>query len=140
MSGGPSAAQAQDYPTRPITIVVPLAPGSGLDSLVRVYANKLQQSLGQPVIVENKPGAALMLAAQYVAKATPGGYTLLVSTSSAMAINLILYKKVNYDAAKDFIGLLPIDRPSVADTETYLAGERQKWSDLVRKLALEGSQ
>ncbi len=98
-----SSAQAQDYPSRPITIVVPLAPGSGMDSLVRLYADKLQQSLGKPVVVENKPGAALMLAAQAVATAPADGYTLLVSTSSAMAINLVLYKKVNYDAVKDFV-------------------------------------
>lgn len=95
--------RAQTYPERPITIVVPLAPGSGLDALVRLYADKLQTSLGKPVIVENKPGASLMLAAQYVAAAPADGYTLLVSTSSAMAINLALFKKVNYDAAKDFV-------------------------------------
>ena len=94
-------AQAQNYPDRPITIVVPLAPGSGLDAVVRLYADKLSQTFGKPVIVENKPGAALMLAAQYVANAAPDGYTLLVSTSSAMAINLTLYKQVNY-AVKDF--------------------------------------
>lgn len=103
LTGAQANAQAQDYPNRPITIVVPLAAGSGLDSLVRLYADKLQQSLGKPVIVENKPGAALMLAAAAVATAPPDGYTLLVSTSSAMAINLVLYKKVNYDAVKDFI-------------------------------------
>jgi tripartite-type tricarboxylate transporter receptor subunit TctC len=96
-------AQAQDYPTKPITIVVPLAAGSGMDSLVRLYADKLQHSLGKPVIVENKPGAALMLAAAQVATAPADGYTLLVSTSSAMAINLALYKKVNYDGVKDFV-------------------------------------
>jgi tripartite-type tricarboxylate transporter receptor subunit TctC len=95
-------AQAQDFPNKPITIVVPLAAGSGMDSLVRLYADKLQQSLGKPVVVENKPGAALMLAASAVATAPADGYTLLVSTSSAMAINLVLYKKVNYDAVKDF--------------------------------------
>ena len=98
-----SPAQAQDYPNKPITIVVPLAAGSGMDSLVRLYADKLSQSLGKTVVVENKPGAALMLAASAVATAPPDGYTLLVSTSSAMAINLVLYKKVNYDAVKDFI-------------------------------------
>jgi tripartite-type tricarboxylate transporter receptor subunit TctC len=94
--------KAQDYPNKPITIVVPLAAGSGMDTLVRLYADKLQQSLGKPVIVENKPGASLMLAANAVANAPADGYTLLVSTSSAMAINLVLYKKVNYDAVKDF--------------------------------------
>lgn len=96
-------AQAQNYPDRPITIVVPLAAGSGMDSLVRLYADRLQASLGKPVIVENKPGASLMLAAAHVATSPADGYTLLVSTSSAMAINLTLFKKVNYDAAKDFV-------------------------------------
>ncbi len=103
LAGAPATAdaQAQDYPNRTVTIVVPLAPGSGLDAVVRLYADKLSQAFGKPVIVENKPGAALMLAAQYVATAAPDGYTLLVSTSSAMAINLTLYKQVNY-AVKDF--------------------------------------
>ena len=95
--------QAQDYPTRPVTIIVPLAAGSGMDSLVRLYADKLQGALGKPVVVENRPGAALMLAASAVATAPADGYTLLVSTSSAMAINPILYKKVNYDHVKDFV-------------------------------------
>jgi len=96
-------AQAQDYPTRPITIVVPLAAGSGMDSLVRLYAEKLQIALGKSVVVDNRPGAALMLAAAAVATAPADGYTLLVSTSSAMAINPVLYKKVNYDHVKDFV-------------------------------------
>lgn len=95
--------QAQDYPTKPVTIVVPLAAGSGMDSLVRLYADRLQTALGKPVVVENRPGAALMLAAAAVAGAPPDGYTLLVSTSSAMAINPVLYKKVNYDHVKDFV-------------------------------------
>jgi len=99
-----SPAQAQ-YPSGPVTIMVPLAAGSGMDVLVRLYADKLQQSLGKPVIVENRPGASLMLAANAVAKATPDGQTLLVSTSSAMAINLTLFKTVQYDPDRDFVPL-----------------------------------
>jgi tripartite-type tricarboxylate transporter receptor subunit TctC len=98
-----ATAGAQDYPNRPITIVVPLAAGSGMDSLVRIYADKLQTALGQPVVVENRPGASLMLAAATVAKAPADGYTLLVSTSSAMAINPVLYKSINYNPVKDFV-------------------------------------
>jgi tripartite-type tricarboxylate transporter receptor subunit TctC len=98
-SGG---ASAQTYPERPVTIVVPLAAGSGMDSLVRQYGEKLAEALGKPVVVENKPGAALMLAATHVATSPPDGYTLAVATSSVMAINPVLYKKVNYDAQKDF--------------------------------------
>lgn len=99
----PAASIAQDYPTRPITIVVPLAAGTGMDSLVRLYADKLQTSLGKPVVVENRPGAALMLAATAVASAPADGYTLLVSTSAPMAINPTLYKKLNYNPEKDFV-------------------------------------
>ena len=99
---GLSSAHAQ-YPNRPVTIIVPLAAGSGMDVLVRLYADKLAQSLGKPVIVENRPGASLMLAANAVAQAPPDGHTLLVSTSSAMAINLTLFKQVSYDPDRDFI-------------------------------------
>src|SRR3954464_6303612 len=100
--GSPAHAQ---YPNRPVTIIVPLAAGSGMDVLVRLYADKLAQSLGKPVIVENRPGASLMLAANAVAQAPPDGHTLLVSTSSAMAINLTLFKQVTYDPDRDFVPL-----------------------------------
>src|SRR3954465_1082876 len=98
--GAPAQAQ---YPNRPVTIIVSLAAGSGMDVLVRLYADKLSQSLGKPVIVENRPGASLMLAANAVAAAAPDGHTLLVSTSCAMAINLTLFKQVTYDPDRDFI-------------------------------------
>jgi len=91
------------YPNRPVTIIVPLAAGSGMDVLVRLYADRLQTVLGKPVIVENRPGASLMLAANAVATAPPDGHTLLVSTSSAMAINLTLFKQVTYDPDRDFV-------------------------------------
>jgi tripartite-type tricarboxylate transporter receptor subunit TctC len=96
-----SAAYA-DYPERAVTIVVPLAAGSGMDTVVRLYAEKLQASLGKPFVVENKPGAALMLAASYVARAPADGYTLMVSTSSAMAINAFVYKTIPYKLT-DFV-------------------------------------
>ena len=97
-----TSAQAQ-YPNRPVTIMVPLAAGSGMDVLVRLYADRLSQGLGKPVVVENRPGASLMLAANAVAQAQPDGHTLLVSTSSAMAINLTLFKQVTYEPDRDFI-------------------------------------
>jgi tripartite-type tricarboxylate transporter receptor subunit TctC len=89
--------QAQTYPTRSVTVVVPLAAGTGMDSLARIYGDKLSQTLGRPVVIENKPGAALMLGAAYVQGQPADGYTLGVTTSSVMAINPVLYKKVNYD-------------------------------------------
>jgi tripartite-type tricarboxylate transporter receptor subunit TctC len=94
---------AQTWPAKTITIIVPLAPGTGMDTLVRLYAERLSQSLGKPVIVDNRPGAALMLGASALAKSAPDGYTLGVSTSSAMAINPTLYKQINYDPEKDFV-------------------------------------
>ncbi len=97
--------KAQDYPTRNVTIVVPLAAGSGMDLVVRIYAEDLSKALGKPVVVENQPGAALMLAAQNVARAAADGHTLLVSASPPMAVNPTLYKKLNYDAEKDFVPL-----------------------------------
>jgi len=89
------SAKAQGYPERNLTIVVCLGPGTGMDVLVRVYAEKLAAALGKSVIVENKPGAATMLAAQQVATATPDGHTLVVLTSSALSINQHLYKQMN---------------------------------------------
>jgi tripartite-type tricarboxylate transporter receptor subunit TctC len=98
-------AMAQEFPTRNVTIVVPLAAGSGMDSIVRIYAEDLAKALGKPVVVENQPGAALMLAAQNVARAAPDGHTLVVASSPVLAVNPTLYKKVNYDAEKDFVPL-----------------------------------
>jgi putative tricarboxylic transport membrane protein len=98
-------AEAQEYPTRNVTIVVPLAAGTGMDTIVRIYAEDLAKALGKPVVVENQPGAALMLALQNVARAAPDGHTLVVSTSAPMAVAPTLYKKVNYDPDKDFVPL-----------------------------------
>jgi len=93
---------AEDYPSKPITIVVSLAAGTGMDVVTRLYAEKLSQALGKPVIVENKPGAATTLAANQVANAPADGYTLVVLTSIALSINPTLYKHLNYDPA-DFV-------------------------------------
>jgi len=90
-------ARAEDYPSRTITIVVSLAAGSGMDVMTRLYAEKLSEAFGKPVIVENKPGAATTLAANHVANAPPDGYTLVVLTSIALSINPTLFKQLNYD-------------------------------------------
>ena len=95
------SAQAQDYPTRPITIVVTLSAGTGMDVIARLYADKLSQSLGKPVVIENKPGAGTMLGTAAVANAAPDGYTLLVATSSALSINPTVYKQISYDPERD---------------------------------------
>jgi tripartite-type tricarboxylate transporter receptor subunit TctC len=97
----PAAAQAQ-YPNRPIHIVVGFTPGGGNDIIARIFGQKLSESLGQPVIIENKPGAGAILATEYVARSAPDGYTLLVGASGAMVINPAVYEKLNYDTVRDF--------------------------------------
>ena len=96
-------AAAQTWPARNITVIVPLAAGTGMDTLVRLYSERLSQALGKPVIIDNRPGAALMLGVSALSKAAPDGYTLGVATAPAMAINPTLYKQVAYDVDKDFV-------------------------------------
>jgi len=95
-------AQAEDYPSKNLTIVVSLAAGTGMDAMTRIYAEKLSQALGKAVIVENKPGAATTLAAHQVASAPADGTTLVVLTSIALCINPTLYKQLSYDP-NDFV-------------------------------------
>lgn len=97
-----STAQSQQaYPTRPIRLVVPSSPGGGTDITARIIAPKLGEYLGQQVAVENRSGAGTMIGGEIVARSTPDGYTLLMGIST-LAINPAMYKKVLYDALKDF--------------------------------------
>ena len=96
----PAAAQS-NWPTRPVRIVVPYAPGSSPDVLVRLFSDKLGKSLGQPVVVENKPGAGGNIATQAVMRAAPDGHTLLFH-SVAFSVNPSLFPNAGYDALKDF--------------------------------------
>ena len=97
-----AGAHAQTYPSKQITIVVPFAPGSGTDSITRIIAQYLQVALGQSVVVENKVGASGVLAATFVARAAPDGYTLLMATNSTHSANPYLFKNLGYDPVKDF--------------------------------------
>ena len=101
---GASTALAQSYPSKPIRIVVGFTPGGGVDINARLLAPKLAEDFGQQVIVENRPGAGTNIANEFVARAAPDGYTLLINTA-AVAINMSLYKKVGYDALRDFAPL-----------------------------------
>src|SRR5262245_43917102 len=101
-TGSHSRVAAQDYPTKSLTIVVSIGAGTGMDVVARLYADKLSAALGKPVVVENKPGAATMLAATQVATSPADGHTLVVLTSSALAINQHLYKQINYSPENDF--------------------------------------
>jgi tripartite-type tricarboxylate transporter receptor subunit TctC len=95
------AALAQDWPVRPIKLIVPFAAGGNTDSIARLVSERLTSSLGQPVVVENKLGAGGGIAAEFVAKATPDGYTLLMAAMPVMAI-LPVISKTNYDPIRDF--------------------------------------
>ena len=96
-------AHAESYPVRPVTIVVPFSAGGGSDLLARLVAQKLEQKLGKPFIVENRPGAATTLAAMQVVRSAPDGYTLMQATSSTMAINVSMSKKMPYEPLKDLV-------------------------------------
>ncbi len=98
-------AQALDYPTRPVTIVVPFAAGGGTDILGRLVAQQLEQRLGRPFIVENRPGAGSTTGAGFVARANPDGYTLLMAPSPTLAVAITIYKNLAYDPVADFVPL-----------------------------------
>ena len=102
--GFTAPAHAQDYPTKPIRLIVGFAAGGGNDIIARVFGQKLSDSLGQPVIVENKPGGGAIVATDYVAKSAPDGYTLLMS-ASGISINPAVYAKLPYDAINDFVAV-----------------------------------
>src|SRR2546423_9402055 len=99
---GPAFAQQPAYPTKPIRLVVGYSAGGGNDLIARIVAGKLQDKLGQPVGVDNKPGAQSIVAAEIVAKAAPDGYTLLIAPSGPMTLNPVLHSKLPYDPVKDF--------------------------------------
>jgi tripartite-type tricarboxylate transporter receptor subunit TctC len=95
----PAASQQPDYPSRPVRVVVSVAPGGGVDSITRFIADKLHQPWGQPVTVENRTGGGGNIAAEQVAGSAPDGYTLMASPPAPLSINLALYKKLSYDPA-----------------------------------------
>lgn len=105
-AASPASAQedASAYPSRAVRIIVGFAAGGGNDVIARIYAQKLSEDLGQPVIVENKPGAGAILATEYVSRAAPDGYTLLIG-ATGMAINQSLYAKLPYDSVRDFVAI-----------------------------------
>lgn len=100
-------AGAQTWPTKPVKIIVPFTAGSATDILARTYGQKLQEVWGQPVVVENHPGAGGTIGAGIVAKSAPDGYTLLVH-SAGFAINHFIYPELPYDSTKDFVDIAPL--------------------------------
>ena len=95
-------AFAQGYPSKPVKLVVPFPAGSATDQVARLAGQQLQEALKAPFVIENKPGAQGAIAADFVAKSAPDGYTLLVTTNTPQAANVSLFKKLAYDPVKDF--------------------------------------
>jgi tripartite-type tricarboxylate transporter receptor subunit TctC len=102
-----SGSQAQTYPTRPITVVIPFAGGSASDVVSRIMLQKMSQSMGQPIVVENRPGAGGNIGTAAVARAAPDGYTLVGAGSGPVAANVSLYKELGYDPQKDLAMITP---------------------------------
>jgi tripartite-type tricarboxylate transporter receptor subunit TctC len=98
-----AGAFAQAYPSKPIRIVVGFPPGGGNDIIARLVGAKMQENWGQSVVIDNKPGANSIIAAEFVAKSAPDGYTLLVNATGGMSVNPVLYSKLPYDSLKDFV-------------------------------------
>ena len=96
------AARAGDYPSRPIRLVVPYAAGGGADSVARIIAKRISETIGQPLVIENRGGAGSIIGTEFVNKAEPDGYTLLMGQSGPISINPAVYKNLPYDPLKDF--------------------------------------
>jgi len=111
-------AQSQPFPLKPITLVVPASPGGVTDFIARAFGQRISESLGQPVVVENKPGATNQIAAEFVAHSAADGYTLLVSPEATFVINPYLFAKLPYDPAKDFVpvsGMVRIEQALIVN-------------------------
>jgi tripartite-type tricarboxylate transporter receptor subunit TctC len=102
LAATPLIAQAQSYPSKPVRFVVPYPPGGLADSFARILGGQLAERLGQPVVIDNKPGGSLIVGTELVAKSPGDGYTLLLGSASSLALNVSAFKKLPYDPLKDF--------------------------------------
>jgi tripartite-type tricarboxylate transporter receptor subunit TctC len=128
-------AHAQAFPTKPIKIIIPFVPGGPSDTVGRAIGSKFQEYLGQPAVVENKPGANGSIAAEFVAKAEPDGYTILVGSIGVFSINAALYKDLRYNPLRDFAPItLAVTTPNVLVTKlAFPAKSVQELLDQMRK-------
>src|SRR5689334_9842844 len=128
-------AQAQSWPAKPIRIVIPFVAGGSSDIVGRAIGAKYQELLGQPAVVENKPGANGAIAAEFVAKSDPDGYTILVGSIGVFSINAALFKDLRYSPVRDFAPItLAVTTPNVLITKpTLAAGSLKELIDLARK-------
>lgn len=93
---------AQAYASKPVRLVIPAPPGGGMDLVARQFGQRLSEAVGQQIVMDNRPGAATIIGVGYVAKAPADGYTLLISSDSAMGVNPLIYRKLPYDTVRDF--------------------------------------
>jgi tripartite-type tricarboxylate transporter receptor subunit TctC len=128
-------AHAEDYPARPVRLVVAFTPGGTTDLTARLIANKMQATLGELVAVENKPGANGAIAAQYVAQSDPDGYTLFFTTVGAVAINPVFRSDLPYDPLKDFaaVGKAAINSPVLVVSADLKINSARELADLARR-------
>ena len=105
---GCAAAMAQSYPAKPIRLVVGFAPGGAADIISRAMSEPLGRALGQTIVVENKPGAGSSIAAEFVARSSPDGYTILIASQSGMIVNPLINKSVAYDTQRDFVAITQV--------------------------------
>lgn len=108
LAATPTLAHAQNWPTRPPRLVLPFPPGGTADVLGRLLAERLGVAIGQPVVVENRPGASGNIAAEAVSRAAPDGYTFLLGTQGTHAANAALFQRLPYDPVKDFVAIAPL--------------------------------
>ena len=102
MSLASNAGHAEDYPSHPIKLIVPYAPGGGADAIARIVGKRVSETIGQPIVIENRGGAGSIIGTEDVHKADPDGYTLLLGQSGPISINPAVYKELPYDPEKDF--------------------------------------
>lgn len=133
--GALGSAQAQTYPTKPVRLIVPFPAGGATDLFARTLSQKIGEKLGQTVVVENRPGAGGTLGADLAAKATPDGYTLLLSTSSTHSIGPNLNPRMPYDAVRDFIPVVHLgNAPSIMLVPNNSPAKSVKeWVDYAKK-------
>ncbi|GER12649.1 Bug family tripartite tricarboxylate transporter substrate binding protein [Variovorax boronicumulans] len=130
-----AGALADTYPARPITLVVGFPAGGGADTVARIVSDKMAKLLGQPIVIDNKPGAGTTIASDQVARAAPDGYTLLLGSANLYGSDKLLYKSVKYDGAKSFV---PISRWSSAPM--LLAVNKDVSAKTVQALIAEARQ
>ena len=128
-----AAASAQSFPSKPIRVIIPFVAGGSSDIVGRAIAGKFQELLGQPGVVENRPGANGAIAAEFVAKADPDGYTVLVGSIGVFSINAALFKDLRYHPVRDFAPItLAVTTPNVLITKPALTAASLK--DLVEQM------